>query len=113
MEVKYKNKKIAEVTHDKIYKKVRKSKHLLYVLNAWGCDYNLINDNPNDKIVHIYDRDEDMNYYTTVGEYKNKGKVMDLKHGLQIFLPLHYWETDEKRIRTENASTEPSIARLF
>jgi len=100
-------------------KTVKKSKHLFRKTNSWGIDYSILVDSiiPNCDIIKIYEEEEGIcytcpvNYYGSMVDFVNFGEVIGKKfqvsgkamikqfdkkkHGLQVFLPLHYFSTNK------------------
>ena len=86
-------------------KQVKRSKHLLRALDAWGIDYNCAVDVvlPLSKYIVVQDTEDKMFYVTrpaTIGYYLNekfhlsdKAMVKHFKgHAAQIFLPRRHWK---------------------
>ena len=101
MNTQYKNssgKIIGKVSGDVFCKKVVKSKHLLRKWDAWGIDKTVMDNlirNGISKII-IHEKEEDVDYETSVKDFVEKGKEEDFGHGKQMFLSLVNFKKEEK-----------------
>lgn len=102
MNISYNNgsetKMIGSVNHDtKVYsKRVKESKHLFRVLDAWGVSADVLNTLPG-YTIQVYDSENKVLYRTTVENFKEKGQYYHFKgsgrdHGTQMFLKREYWD---------------------
>jgi len=76
------------------YKKVKKSKHLFRIANAWGIDVAVFQQAQKDGCIKImiYDEENDVTYTTTFELFSISGFKKDFgAFGAQIFLPLKYF----------------------
>jgi len=105
---------------DNIFSKyVKKSKHLFRKSNSWGLDYGILVNSivPNCDIIKIYEEEEGVCYTCPVSHYgemvdfvnfgevigkkfqvSNKAEIKQydkVRHGLQVFLPLHWFSTEK------------------
>lgn len=79
---------------DGIYRKhVKRSKHLLRVMEAWGVDKVIISDLEALKTqsIRIKDDESGIIYAVTLERFIELGVERDFGE-LQVFLPLKYWE---------------------
>lgn len=88
------NNKLIGTLKDNIFRKrVKKSKHLLRKLDAWGIQYDAFTElrNLNCEEIRIKDEDEDRVYAVAFDTIFKKGRVEDLGDGMQVFLPRSEW----------------------
>jgi len=83
-------------------KEVMKSKHLFRTLNAWGIDAKVLSQLPADTKIVIHEREEDLLYTTTRGEYALHGAYFHFQqpredHDTQQFLPLKWFQVDKPK----------------
>ena len=101
METKFKNssgKIIGRIKGD-IFEKTVKKNHLFKKYNAWGIDKTVVDSLVKEKIprIVIHDREEKIDYETSVKEFFEKGIEGDFGHGEQIFLSLENFEKKEAK----------------
>lgn len=74
----------------KFHKRVKKSKHLLRAMDAWGIDYDIIQKLAKKKIkkIKIYEVEERLNYLISVENFIADAKYLQYEgYGLQLFCP--------------------------
>jgi hypothetical protein len=77
-------------------KRVRRSRHLLKVMNAWGIDKAVVDEIADTcKQIRIFDADSDMVYSCDMETFKTLGVMRDFV-GQQVFLPLKYFTVKRK-----------------
>ena len=83
-------------------KKVKLSKHLFRMFDAWGTDGKFFNDVllPNNATIKIYDEENKILYISYAKDWKKNGQYYHFKgkqdHKAQIFLSRKYFTTKEK-----------------
>lgn len=102
MIIKVKDKVIGiEDSVNKIFtKKVKLSKHLLRVMDAWGIDLEYFKSKllPDKYLIRIEEQEEKKVYEVEAGTFYTKGVVRRFgTHGSQIFLPRQYFNTDNTK----------------
>jgi hypothetical protein len=110
--IRLENNKVIGILDDKkrIFKKVVwKSKHLFRTLDAWGIDATFFNEVllPNNYIIQVYDKEENVVYETTAENIKKHGYFYHFKnkkedYRIQIFLPRIYWQRVESNSVLDN-----------
>jgi hypothetical protein len=101
MDTKFKNasgKVIGKVSGDVFCKKVVKSKHLLRKWNAWGIDKAVVDSLIRNGIkqIIVHEKEENIDYETSVKDFVEKGIKEDFGHGDQIFLSLENFTKEAK-----------------
>lgn len=76
-----------------LYKKVKRSVHLLVVSNSWAWDENVVQRAKLDGAdrMHIYDVETNRNYYVSIERFYMHAYYVDFGFGKQLALPLQYW----------------------
>ena len=97
---------IGNISDNRFYKSVMKSKHLMRNLNAWGVDAEALYDviKPNANSIIVYDKENNVVYETTTQKFIDFGVEKDFGFGKQTFLPLKYWNM------TDREKTIPAVA---
>ena len=88
-----KGKMIGKVLGDTYTKKVKKSKHLMIILNAWGIDKSVVDNLVKSGVtkVLIHETEEKIDYFVPLSEFIEKGIERDYGHSPQVFLSLHHF----------------------
>ena len=80
-------------------KQVRKSVHLMRVIDSWGIDSKFFHKTllPTDALIKVYDAEENKTYRIKACKFKENGVFYHFKnaskdHRAQIFLPRKFWE---------------------
>ena len=95
MRVKAAGKVVGDFDGNVFKKNVKKSKHLLRVMDAWGIDIHNLNELPPDTRVEIHDSEEKKVYSTSKDVIKHMGVPREFPpHGAQMFLPRKYWKVE-------------------
>jgi hypothetical protein len=91
----FKGKFIGKISEDTFCKNVKKSKHLLRKWNAWGIDKAIVDSLMRDGVqkIRVHEKEENIDYETSVKDFVEKGVEGDFGHGKQIFLQLEYFDT--------------------
>lgn len=77
-------------------KKVFKKKHFMRVLNGWGFDKKIIEENEFAE-VKILDKDEDIMYVSQKDDWLTHGIRKNFGYGDQIILPLRHHEMRHRK----------------
>lgn len=85
---------VAHIKDDILYKKVKRSKHLHRVLNSWGMDSRILEEEFSE--VKILDIENDQIYIVPKHVWVEHGIKKNFGHGDQTFLPLHYFQVLSK-----------------
>lgn len=102
MNRRYKNldgKVIGKISGDTFEKNVKKSKHLFRQLGAWGIDKTVVESLVQDKIpkIVIHEKEEKIDYETSVKDFSEKGIEGEFGYGKQVFLPLENFEKKQSK----------------
>jgi hypothetical protein len=87
-------KKIGYASGESFTKRVKKSKHLLRMWNAWGIDKNIVNQLVEGGVttIIIHECEENIDYVVSVKEFVEKGIEADFGYSSQIFLSLIHFK---------------------
>jgi hypothetical protein len=102
-----KGKRIGTVSGDTYSKKVKKSKHLLRILNAWGIDKEVVDHLARSGVtkVLIHESEEKIDYFVPLSEFIEKGILRDFGHSPQVFLPItSFIQNDGSSLITDSIS---------
>lgn len=98
MKITVQNKTIGYLEDNIFTKKVKESKHLLRIMDAWGIDFDVFNEQLNNTTIRIIDIETDTEYETTSNIFKKKGVIRTFgNHGQQIFLSRKHFEVRNKQ----------------
>lgn len=85
---------IAHIKDNILYKKVKRSKHYMKVLNSWAMDTRILEEEFGE--VKILDTENDQIYIVPKHIWLEHGIKKNFGHGDQTFLPLHYFQVLSK-----------------
>ena len=92
------------------FKKVKKSKHLLRVIPAYGIDKEKFDNviKPQVSLIVIIEMEGKVAYMTSTRKFKEKAIERDFGYGKQYFLPLTYWQTTKQGFVIEDEKVRTS-----
>jgi len=87
---------VGSINANIFYKRVKKSKHLLVILNAWGIDKDAFDSFIVDcEQIRILDDENNIVYTCTPRHFARNAEVRSYgSHGQQYFLPLEKFKTE-------------------
>ena len=91
------NKKIGSLVDGVYRKRVKKSKHLMRMNDAWGIQYEVLQELKQKGCteIRVLDTEDNIVYITTMDTYFSKSQVMNWGDGQQAFLPRGEWNLIE------------------
>ena len=98
MLIKYGTKVIGELEDGIFKKKVKASRHLMKIYDAWGIDLNAFEEHllPINAQIKILDEESNIIYSTTAKVYQSNGIKKDFGDGRQIFLSRKHFDKESK-----------------
>jgi hypothetical protein len=98
MKLRYQTKIIGDLDGNIFRKKVKASKHLMRIYDAWGIDYQAFQEYllPINAEIEITDIESGIIYYTTANVFNSMGFNKEYGDGRQIFLARKYFSQENK-----------------
>lgn len=99
MEYFYNNKRIGTLKDGVFRKRVKKSVHLMKIMDAWAIQYETLEDLDASgcEEVRILETEENRVYSVPFAKLMKEGRVEDFGDGMQVFLPRSQWTITERK----------------